>query len=49
VSNPFNRFLLTLCLIAGSYFALFWLTNHVSLVVENRLTQLMNEAVSGIR
>ena len=49
MSNSFIRFLLTLCLILGGYFALTWLTAHVSLLVENRLTQLMNEAVSGVR
>jgi hypothetical protein len=47
--SPVVRFLITILFIVTGFIALRWLDTHLTTMLENRLTQIMNEAVSGIR
>ena len=46
--NPFVRFLFTLAFIVATFIALRWLEVNLTVLLENRLTLVLNEAVSGL-
>ena len=49
MASPFARFLMMIPIFVTGFIVFRWIDTHLTTMPESRLTQIMNEAQSGVR